>query len=145
MQRKSNEDLRKQMHELFANFTAYRAGHIKSSIKSDVKAKRDGDSVRNNAGSDRISTSLAWAKPKKNVTLSSSEWDSKGESSTSQSDHDWGKPPARRKDRRRTPPRDDRRVERQSLPPISKFSNRDTHTKKRAASHSKEVQPAKGR
>ncbi len=62
VQRKSNEDLRKQMHELFANFTAYRAGHIKSSIKSDVKAKRDGDSVRNNAGSDRISTSPAWGK-----------------------------------------------------------------------------------
>ncbi len=64
-QRKSNEELRKQMHKLFANFTAYRAGHIKSSIVSDVKAKRDGDSVRNNAGSDRISTSPAWGKLKK--------------------------------------------------------------------------------
>jgi hypothetical protein len=121
------------MHELFANFTAYRAGHLKSSIKSDVKAKMDGDSVRNNAGSDRISSSPAWGKIKKNVTPSSSEWDSKGDSSTSQSDHDWGKPPARRKDRRRTPPRDDRRVERQRSPPNSKFSNRDTYAKKRSA------------
>jgi hypothetical protein len=64
-QRKSNEDLRKQMQELFANFTAYRAGHLKSSINSNVKAKRDGNSVRNNAGSDRISTSPAWGKTKK--------------------------------------------------------------------------------
>ncbi len=77
------------------------------------------------------------------MTPSSSEWDSKGESSTSQSDHGWGKPPARRKDRRRTPPRDDRRAERQRSPPTSKFSNRDMYAKKRAASPSKEVQPAK--
>ncbi len=34
-QRKNNEDLRKQMQELFANFTAYRSGHLKSSIEID--------------------------------------------------------------------------------------------------------------
>ncbi len=130
VQRKNNEDLRKQLQELCANFTAYRAGHLKSSIESDVKEKRDGDSTRNNAGSDRISTSPTWGKSRKYVTPSSLEWDSKGESSTSQSDHGWGNSPARRKDRRRTPPRDDRRVERQRSPSISKFSNRDTHTKK---------------
>ncbi len=44
---------------------------------------------------------------------------------------------------RRTPPRDDRRVEKQRSPPNSKFSNRDTYTKKRPTSPSKEVQPAK--
>ncbi len=142
-QRKSNEDLRKQMQELFANFTAYRVGHLKSSIESDVKGKRYGNSVRDKAGSDQIPTSPAWGKIKKKVTPSSSEWNSKGDSSTSQSDHDWGKPPARRKDRRRTLPRDDRRVERQRSPPNSKFSNRDTYAKKRSASPSKEVQPAK--
>ncbi len=143
-QRRSNEELRKQLQELFSNFTAYRAGHLKSSIESDVKEKRDDDSTRNNAGSDRISTSPTWGKTRKYVTPSSSEWDSKLEKcSTSQSDHGWGNPPARRKDRRRTPPRDDRRVERQRSPPISRSSNRDTNVKKRAASPSKEVQPAK--
>ncbi len=61
------------------------------------------------------------------------------------SDHGWGNPPSRRKDRRRTPPRDDRKVERQRSPPISRFSDRDANVKKRAASPSKEVQPAKER
>ncbi len=135
-QRRSNEELRKQLQELFSNFTAYRAGHLKSSIESDVKEKREGDSTRNNVGSDRISTSPTWGKTRKYMTPSSSEWDSKGESSTSQSDHGWGNPLARRKGRRRTPPRDDRRVERQRSPPISRFSNRDTNVKKRAASPS---------
>ncbi len=142
-QRQNNEDLRKQLQELFANFTAYRAGHLKNSLELDVKVKRDSDSVRNNAGSDRISTSPTWGKTRTDVTPSSSDLDSKGDSSTSQSDHGWGKPPARRKDRRRTPPREDRRIERQRSPPNSKFSNRDTHVKKRPASPSKEVQPAK--
>jgi hypothetical protein len=130
------------MHELFANFTAYRAGHLKSSIESAVKERGNGDSVKNNAGSDRISTSPTWGKARKDVTPSSSDLDSKGYSSTSQSDHGLGKPPARRKDRRRTPPRDDRRNERQRSPPNSKFSNRETHARKRSASPSKEVKPA---
>ena len=142
-QRQNNEDLRKQLQELFANFTAYRAGHLKSLIEGDIKEKRDCDSVKNNVGSDRISTSPTWGKTRKYVTPSSSDWESKGDSSTSHSDHDWGKPPARRKDRKRTPPRDDRRTERQRSPPTSKFSNRDTYPKKRPASPSKEVQPAK--
>ena len=143
-QRKNNEDLRKQLQELCANFTAYRAGQLKNSIEIDIKGKRDGDSIRNNAGSDRISTSPTWGKTRKDVTPSSSDFDSKGDSSTSQSDHGWGQPPARRnKDRRRTPPRDDRRIERQRSPPKSKFSNRDVHVRKRPASPSKEVQSAK--
>ncbi len=105
-QRQCNKDLRKQLQELFTNFTAYRAGHLKSSIESDIKEKRDGDSIRNNVGSDRISTSPTWGKTRKDVTPSSSDWDSRGDSSTSHSDHGWGKPPARRKDHRRTPPRE---------------------------------------
>ncbi len=72
-QRQNNEDLRKQLQELCANFTAYRAGHLKSSIESDVKEKWDGDSTRNNAGSDQISTSPTWGKTRKHVTPSSSE------------------------------------------------------------------------
>ena len=93
VQRKNNEELRKQMHDLFANFTAYRAGHLQNALESDVKEKRDADSVKNNAGSDRIPTSSAWGKTRRDVTPSSSDWDSKGDSSTSQSDHGWGKPP----------------------------------------------------
>ncbi len=86
-QRKSNEDLRRQLQELFTTFTAYRAGHLKSAIESDIKDKRDGDSTRNNAGGDRISTSPNWGKTRKPTAPYSLDWDSKGESSTSQSDH----------------------------------------------------------
>ena len=143
-QRKSNEELRKQLQELLTNFTSYRAGHIKSSIENDIKDKRDSISTRNNAGSDRISTSPNWGKTRKTNAPYSSEWDSKGESSTSQSDHGWGNPPIpRRKDRRRTPPRDDWKYERQRSPPVSRHSDRDVNAKKKAASPSKEVQPAK--
>jgi len=135
-QRKSNQELRGQLNELVLNFASYRAS--KNPIKSDS------DSTKNNAGSDRISTSPNWGKTKKHTTHQADHgWDSKGESSTSQSDHGWGHPPARRKDRRRTPPRDDRRVERQRSPPVSKHSDRGANTKKRAGSPSKEAMPAK--
>ncbi len=133
-QRKNNEDLRKQLQELCVNFTAYRARYLKSSIESDVKEKRDGDSTRNNAGSDQISTSPTWGKSRKYVTPSSSEWDSKGESSTSQSDRGWGNPPARRKDRRRTPPRDDRRVERRNSQIVTRTQRRERpHLRKKCS------------
>jgi hypothetical protein len=33
-QRKNNEELRKQMQDLFASFTEYRAGHLKDSIET---------------------------------------------------------------------------------------------------------------
>jgi hypothetical protein len=61
-QRKCNEDLRRQLQELFANLTAYRAGHLKNSIEIDIKEKRDCDSIRNNVGSERISTSPTWGR-----------------------------------------------------------------------------------
>jgi hypothetical protein len=140
-QRKSNQELRCQLHDLFLNFASYRAG--KNPIESVLRKEGEGDSTKNNVGSDRISTSPNWGKTKKHTTPHSEGWDSKGESSTSQSDHGWGYPPSKRKDRRRTPPRDDRRVERQRSPPVSKYSDRDANVKKRAASPSKEALPAK--
>ena len=139
-QRKSNQELRSQLNELVSNFASYRAG--KNPIESVSRKECEGDSTKNNAGSDRISTSPNWGKTKKHNTPHSEGWDSRGESSTSQSDHGWGYPPPRRKDRRRTPPRDDRRVARQRSPPVSKHSDRDANIKKRAASPSKEAMPA---
>ena len=143
-QRQSNENLRKQFQELFSSFAAYRAGHLKNSIELNVKEKRENSSVQNNAGSVQIFTSPSWGNTKREFTPSSSDCDHKGgDSSTSQSDHGWGNPPARKKVHRRTPPREDRRSDRQRSPPKSKFSNRDTNWKKRPASPLKEGQPAK--
>ena len=142
-QRQSNESLKKQFQELFTSFATYRAGHLKNSIELNVKEKRENASVQNNAGSVQVFTSPNWGNTRREFTPSSSDCDHKGDSSTSQSDHGWGNPPARKKVHRRTPPRDDRRSDRQRSPPKSKFSNRDTNWKKRPVSPSKEVQPAK--
>ena len=104
-QRQSNENLRKQFQELFSSFAAYRAGHLKNSIELNVKEKRENSSVQNNAGSVQIFTSPSWGNTKREFTPSSSDCDYKGgDSSTSQSDHGWGNPPARKKVHRRTPP-----------------------------------------
>jgi hypothetical protein len=116
---------------------------LKNSIELNVKEKRENSSVQNNAGSVQVFTSPNWGNTRREFTPSSSEGDHKGDSSTSQSDHGWGNPPARKKVHRRTPPRDDRRSDRQRSPPKSKFSNRDTNWKKRPASPLKEGQPAK--
>jgi hypothetical protein len=143
-QRKYNEELRKQMQELYANFTEYRAGHLKDSIEIDVKEKGKGEPDLNDRRKNRDSESPTWGKIR-NTTPSSSDWETKGDISTSQSDFNngWGKPPPRRKDRRRSPPQDDRRSERQRSPTNSRSSNRDSNYKKRPASPSKEAQPAK--
>jgi hypothetical protein len=147
-QRKSNEELRKQMHELFVNFTEYRAGRLKDSIEQDVKEKRKGEPDLNDRRKNRDSESPTWGKVRE-TTPSSSDWETnwgtKGDSSTSQSDFNngWGNPPPRRKDRRRSPPKDDRRSERQRSPTSSRSSNRDSNYKKRPASPSKEAQPVK--
>ncbi len=127
-QRKQNEELRQNLGDLFANFTSYQAGHIRNLIVSDVNEKRKGEPKTDDTVKDRASASPTWGKTKRDTTPSTSDWESKGDSSTSQSDNDngWGKPPSRVKDRRRTLPRDDRRTERQRSPLNSRHAYRDT-------------------
>jgi hypothetical protein len=133
------------MEELFTNFTEYRAGHPKNSIEIDVKEKRKGEPRTDDKVKNCASASPTWGKIKRNSTPFALDWESKGDSSTSQLNHDngWGKPLPRPRanERRRIPPRDDRRSERQKFPPNSKSLNRNTYTRKRSASPSKEVQP----
>jgi hypothetical protein len=80
-QRKHNEELRKQMQELFASFTKYRAGHLKTSIEFDVKEKRKGEPDPEDRRKNRDSESPTWGKIR-NTTPSSSDWKTKGDSST---------------------------------------------------------------
>ncbi len=110
-QRKHNEELEKQLHELLESFSNYKAGHLRDQLDMDHKDKKDfkkephikwdfqHDSHR--------SHSPGWGKSRKEETPFSSDWDSKEESSAS--DFGWGPTRNRQRDKSRTPPRDDKR------------------------------------
>jgi hypothetical protein len=107
-QRKTNEDLKLKLNELLANFTEYRAGHLKSSIEQDIEKKNKEDDKSMPSPSKR-NRSASWGKTWRDTTPSSSDWESKGDSSASYSDvdHGWGSNSQRPRDRRRaSPPRD---------------------------------------
>jgi hypothetical protein len=133
-QRKSNEVLEKQLHELLESFSNYKTGHLREELESNLKDRKDfkkeppikDDPVRDS----RRQRSPSWGRTRKEETPASSDWDSKGESSASQSDFGWGPTRSRRHGKSRTPPRDDARFEK----PQSKRGDRNAsrNAKRRA-------------
>ncbi len=89
-QRKANETLRIKMNELLSKFNEYRAGQIKSGIEHDIEKKKE--DVKSMPPPSQKRHSPSWRETRTNTTPSSSEWDSKGDSSASYSDVDngWG-------------------------------------------------------
>ena len=107
-QRKINEDLKLRLNTLLVDFTQYRAGHLKSSLVRDVERKKEDD--RSMPPPSKKDRSPSWGKTRRDATPSSSDWDSKGDSSASCSgmDNGWGNYSQKSKVRTRpSPPRDD--------------------------------------
>ncbi len=143
-QRKANETLRIKMNELLSKFNEYRAGQIKSGIEHDIEKKKEDDKTMPPPSKKRHSPS--WGKTRINTTPSSSEWDSKGDSSASYSDveHGWGNASLKSRDRKKvTPPREDRRDYRHRSPTDSRHSARSYGFGKRPGSPSRNPQPIK--
>ncbi len=88
-QRKLNEELQNQLHELLEGFTNYKIGHLRDQLGTGVKGKRDIKRelhIKDDPDHDSCRPySPAWGKSRKVDTLASSGWEVKGESSTSQS------------------------------------------------------------
>ncbi len=132
------------MNELLSKFNEYRAGQIKSGIEIDVEKKKE--DVKSMPPPPNKRYSPSWGKTRANTTPSSSEWDSKGDSSASYSDVDrsWGNSSPKSRDRRKAaPPREDRRDYRQRSPTGSKHSGRSHGSVKRPGSPSRNPQPSK--
>jgi hypothetical protein len=93
-QRKRNEELEKQLHELLESFSNYKAGHLRDRVDAGLKDKKDfkNDSyIKGEVHQDsRRQRSPSWGKTRKEETPVSSDWDSKGESSASE--FGWGTP-----------------------------------------------------
>jgi hypothetical protein len=143
-QRKINEDLKLKLNALLVNFTQYRAGHLKSSLVRDVERKKEDD--KNMPPPLKKDRSPSWGKTRRDTTPSSSEWDSKGDSSASCSDMDngWGNYPQKSKVRTRSSPsRDDWRNHRQRSPANSRHTARSHGTVKRPASPARNQPPSK--
>ncbi len=109
-QRKSNEVLERQLHELLESFSNYKSGHLRGELESNLKDKKDSKrepSIKDDPVRDsRKQRSPSWGRTRKEETPVSSDWDSKGESSASQPDFGWGPNRSRRHGKSRTPPRD---------------------------------------
>jgi hypothetical protein len=143
-QRRSNDVLQKQLHELMESFTNYKAGNLREQLDTDFKDRKDikkeshikGDS---NHDSHR-SHSPNWGKTRKEETPASSDWESTGESSTSQSDTGWGLHRNRQRRKSRTLPRDDKRFEK---PQSRRGDRNDSWNGKRRGSPSRDSHSAK--
>lgn len=143
-QRKVNEDLKFKMNELLSDFTQYRAGHLKNSIERDIERKKEDD--RSMPPPSKKNRSPSWGKIRRDSTPSSSDWESKGDSSASCSDMDngWGNYSQKSKARTRSsPPRDDWKNHRQRSPVNSRHSVRSQGAGKRQASPARNQPPSK--
>ncbi len=113
-QRKSNEELEKQLRELLESFTNYKSGHLREELEINRQDKMDFKKEphikEEPIGDSRRKRSPSWGKTRKDETPVSSNWESKGESSAT-SDFGWGPTRGRRHGKSRTPPRDDTRFE----------------------------------
>jgi hypothetical protein len=124
-QRKMNAALKSQIQTLLASFSEYRAGHLKEQVELTISEKKKDSTTKDDSkgGAKREggrAPSPSWGKIKKDDTPSSSDWDTKGDSSTSHSDYGWGDE-GRPRNQRRSSHRDNRKFEK----PLPRHDRRD--------------------